>query len=244
MRDLLSDSGKISNLGVTGGHRAGPARVRLGPQAPWAYSSPGGVPQGRPRSRKSLKQRFFFVVEMRGSATAARPSPGDPRRVPQARLLRSAPAEALRRPRPPRRQAAGPRRAHAQPLLSRRPAGRAATSEPTRGGASPRGQGLPPARAPPRGPPRPTECGSQAARPRVRRRRRPGAHYVMPRHAARPANRQPRAAERKHSAHVARAAGPCRGPGCALRRCPGGWEGAARGAQAPGSGRAPPRRRP
>ena len=28
-KNLLSDSGKISNLGVTGGHRARPARVRL-----------------------------------------------------------------------------------------------------------------------------------------------------------------------------------------------------------------------
>lgn len=51
---------------------------------------------------------------------------------------------------------------------------------------------------------------------------------------ARPANRRPRAAERKHSAHVARAAQPCEGgagpaPRAALRRCrkPGGrpWRG-------------------
>lgn len=77
-------------------------------------------------------------------------------------------------------------------------------------GAEPRGGcGLP--GAAPTCPCGPGECGSPCGLTCLRPPP-PNAHYVMPRHApAQPTGA--RAAERKHTAHVARAAGPCEGGG-------------------------------
>lgn len=176
--------------------------------------------------------------------------PRRPRRVPLgARLPRSARAEDTAASAPSRPLGRGsPGRAHARPPLSERPPrgeGRPRQGPRARGRGLPRG-GASRRRAPaPRGPrgrrmwvtePRGLTCPRPPPPPR-----RPLCNAAS---RARPANRRPRAAERKHSAHVARAAGPCEGgPGrrAAALRAAGR---AARGVPSARLRAGPPRRRP
>ena len=171
--------------------------------------------------------------------------PRRPRRVPLgARLPRSARAEDTAASAPSRPLGRGsPGRAHARPPLSERPPrGRGGHVRARgRGGGASRGAGPPAGARPPPGAPAAGECGSRSrAASRVpARRRRPGAHYVMPRHA--PA--QPTGGRAPPNVNTARTwlarPGHVRGGrAAALRRCgrPGGRPG---GCRALGSGRAP-----
>lgn len=250
MGDLLSDSGKISNLGVTGGHRAGPARVRLP-----ARRRRGRIRHGRCSTRstasprRSLKQRVLLCcgdeaappAASRPQATPEGPPQGPPSPLRPGRGhcgVRALPAAGPRVPRA-RARAASPPRAT--------PRGRGGHVRARgRGGGASRGAGPPAGARPPPGAPAARECGSRSrAASRVpARRRRPGAHYVMPRHA--PA--QPTGGRAPPNVNTARTwlarPGHVRGGRAAALRRRGRLGGRPGGRRAPGSGRAPPRRRP